>query len=96
MLKTDQIAGFITDSTFLEKINKYSIFLQGTTFFVNKTTTCLTFTMIIIMIFSISTDGDILCFIDFRSDRMRQINEAFGIKPPFETDVIPKDLVSVY
>ena len=39
-------------------------------------------------------DGDTLVFIDFRSDRMRQINEAFGIKPPFETDVIPKDLVS--
>ena len=46
--------------------------------------------------FPISTDGDVLCFIDFRADRMRQINEAFGIKPPFETDVIPKDLVSVY
>ena len=27
---------------------------------------------------------------------MRQINEAFGIKPPFETDVIPKDLVSIH
>ena len=27
---------------------------------------------------------------------MRQINEAFGLKPPFETDVIPKDLVSIY
>ncbi|XP_074615241.1 2,3-bisphosphoglycerate-independent phosphoglycerate mutase-like [Acropora palmata] len=37
-------------------------------------------------------DGDTLCFIDFRSDRMREISEAFGIKPPFETDVIPKDL----
>ena len=46
--------------------------------------------------FSISVDGDVLCFIDFRADRMRQINEAFGIKPPFETDVIPKDLVSIY
>ena len=39
-------------------------------------------------------DGDTLCFIDFRADRMRQINEAIGIKPPFETDVIPKNLVS--
>lgn len=39
-------------------------------------------------------DGDTLVFIDFRADRMRQINEAFGIKPPFETDVIPKNLVS--
>ncbi|XP_066014912.1 2,3-bisphosphoglycerate-independent phosphoglycerate mutase-like isoform X4 [Pocillopora verrucosa] len=37
-------------------------------------------------------DGDVLCFIDFRSDRMRQINEAFGIKPPFETNVIPSNL----
>lgn len=37
-------------------------------------------------------DGDTLCFIDFRADRMRQINEAIGIKPPFETDVIPKNL----
>ena len=27
---------------------------------------------------------------------MRQINEAIGIKPPFETDVIPKDLVSIH
>lgn len=46
--------------------------------------------------FSLFTDGDVLCFIDFRADRMRQINEAFGIKPPFETDVIPKDLVSIH
>ncbi|XP_028518515.1 2,3-bisphosphoglycerate-independent phosphoglycerate mutase isoform X2 [Exaiptasia diaphana] len=37
-------------------------------------------------------DGDTICFIDFRSDRMRQINEALGIKPPFETSVIPKNL----
>lgn len=41
------------------------------------------------------TDGDTLCFIDFRADRMREINEAIGIKPPFETDVIPKNLVSI-
>ena len=39
-------------------------------------------------------DGDTLIFIDFRSDRMRQIVEAFGIKPQFETDKIPKDIVS--
>lgn len=26
---------------------------------------------------------------------MRQINEAFGIKPPFETNVIPSNLVSI-
>ena len=31
-------------------------------------------------------------FIDFRADRMRQIVEALGIKPQFETDSIPKDL----
>ena len=45
-------------------------------------------------LFSRVTDGDTLCFIDFRADRMRQITEAFGIKPPFETDTIPKDVVS--
>ena len=39
-------------------------------------------------------DGDSLIFIDFRADRMRQIVEAFGIKPQFETDKIPKDIVS--
>ena len=39
-------------------------------------------------------DGDTLIFIDFRADRMRQIVEAFGIKPQFETDKIPKDIVS--
>jgi bisphosphoglycerate-independent phosphoglycerate mutase (AlkP superfamily) len=39
-------------------------------------------------------DGDTLVFIDFRADRMRQIVEAFGIKPQFETDKIPKDIVS--
>ena len=40
------------------------------------------------------TDNDTLIFIDFRADRMRQIVEAIGIKPQFDTDVIPKDLVS--
>ena len=40
------------------------------------------------------TDGDTLCYIDFRADRMREINEATGIKPPFETAVIPQNLVS--
>ena len=39
------------------------------------------------------TDGDTLCYIDFRSDRMRQINETTGIKPPFETAAIPQNLV---
>lgn len=28
-------------------------------------------------------DNDVLLFIDFRSDRMREIVETFGIKPPF-------------
>ena len=40
-------------------------------------------------------DGDTLIFIDFRADRMRQIVEAFGIKPQFETEKIPKDIVSL-
>jgi 2,3-bisphosphoglycerate-independent phosphoglycerate mutase len=35
-------------------------------------------------------DGDTLIFIDFRSDRMRQIVQALGGNPPFETDVIRK------
>ena len=35
-----------------------------------------------------------MLFIDFRADRMRQIAEAFGIKPQFTTDVSPDDLVS--
>ncbi|XP_022094361.1 2,3-bisphosphoglycerate-independent phosphoglycerate mutase-like [Acanthaster planci] len=37
-------------------------------------------------------DGDTLIFIDFRADRMRQIVEAVGLKPQFETAQIPKDL----
>ncbi|XP_071947559.1 2,3-bisphosphoglycerate-independent phosphoglycerate mutase-like isoform X2 [Antedon mediterranea] len=37
-------------------------------------------------------DGDTLVFIDFRSDRMRQIVEAFAIQRHFETSVVPKDL----
>ena len=44
--------------------------------------------------FSLSPDNDTLVFIDFRADRMRQIVEAMGIKPQFDTDTIPKDLVS--
>lgn len=39
--------------------------------------------------------GDTLLFIDFRADRMRQIVEAFGIKPQFTTDVSLNDLVSI-
>ena len=41
------------------------------------------------------TDSDTLIFIDFRADRMRQIVEALGIKPQFDTDKIPQDLVSI-
>ncbi|XP_033633564.1 2,3-bisphosphoglycerate-independent phosphoglycerate mutase-like [Asterias rubens] len=37
-------------------------------------------------------DGDTLIFFDFRADRMRQITETIGLKPPFETAKIPKDL----
>lgn len=37
-------------------------------------------------------DGDTLIFIDFRADRMREIVEAMGLKPQFDTSVIPKDL----
>ena len=39
-------------------------------------------------------DGDTLLFIDFRADRMRQIVEAFGIKPQFDVANTLKDLVS--
>ena len=39
-------------------------------------------------------DGDTLIFIDYRADRMRQIVEAFGIKPQFETETIPNNIVS--
>ena len=38
--------------------------------------------------------GDTLLFIDFRADRMRQIVEAFGIKPQFNTEASLHDLVS--
>lgn len=37
-------------------------------------------------------DGDSLIFIDFRSDRMRQIVEAFAIQRHFETAFVPKNL----
>ena len=40
-------------------------------------------------------DNDTLIFFNFRSDRMREINQALGIPPlPFETEVVPKNLVS--
>ena len=39
-------------------------------------------------------DGDSLIFFNFRSDRMREIVQAFGIEPmPFQTDVVAKNLV---
>ena len=39
-------------------------------------------------------DGDTLLFFNFRSDRMREINQALGIAPiPFETCKIPRDIV---
>ena len=37
-------------------------------------------------------DGDVLLFFNYRSDRMRQIVEAFGIKPQFETELMPKNI----
>ena len=43
-------------------------------------------------------DGDTLIFIDFRSDRMRQIVEAFGIQKHFDFDpaVEPKNIVRYF
>jgi 2,3-bisphosphoglycerate-independent phosphoglycerate mutase len=39
-------------------------------------------------------DGDTLLFFNYRSDRMREINQALGVEPiPFETDKIPHDIV---
>eukprot|EP00127_Corallochytrium_limacisporum_P004247 Clim_evm192s157 gene=Clim_evmTU192s157 len=35
-------------------------------------------------------DNDVCLFFDFRADRMRQIVETVGLKPPFETSVVPK------
>lgn len=35
-------------------------------------------------------DGDTVVFFNYRSDRARQLSEALGEKPPFETSVIPK------
>ena len=48
------------------------------------------------IIYLLYSDGDTLVFIDYRSDRMRQITEAFGIERHFETSVVPKDIVSNY
>ena len=36
-------------------------------------------------------DGDTIILFNYRADRMREIAEAIGIKPPFETSVVPKD-----
>ena len=36
-------------------------------------------------------DGDTMILFNYRADRMREIAEAVGIKPPFETSRIPKD-----
>lgn len=41
-------------------------------------------------------DNDTLVFIDFRADRMREIVEAIGIKPQFDTDCIPSNLVCTH
>ena len=43
-------------------------------------------------------DGDTLIFIDFRSDRMRQIVEAFGIQKHFDFDPAfePKNIVRYF
>lgn len=41
------------------------------------------------------SDNDTVIFIDFRADRMRQIVEAVGIKPQFDTDTIPQNLVGI-
>ena len=44
------------------------------------------------LLWPFTSDNDTLIFIDFRSDRMRQIVEAFGLKPQFDTAVIPSGL----
>lgn len=40
-------------------------------------------------------DGDTVIFFNYRADRMREINEAMGLEPPFETECQRKD-VEVY
>ena len=51
--------------------------------------------VLLLILFLFLTDGDTLLFFDFRADRMRQIVEAFGIKPQFDTTTVPKNLVSL-
>jgi 2,3-bisphosphoglycerate-independent phosphoglycerate mutase len=41
---------------------------------------------------AIVKDDDSLVFINYRSDRMREIVEALGVKPPFTTEVTRKNL----
>jgi len=36
--------------------------------------------------------NDTMIFINYRADRMRQINEAFGVQRHFDTDVVPENL----
>ena len=43
---------------------------------------------------AVCADGDTLVFIDYRADRMREITEALGSKPQFETTRSPQGLVS--
>ncbi|CAK9299416.1 unnamed protein product [Gordionus sp. m RMFG-2023] len=38
-------------------------------------------------------DGDTVFFFNYRADRMREIVECIGLKPQFDTNVIPKNLV---
>ena len=40
-------------------------------------------------------DGDTVVFFNYRSDRARQLSQALGERPPFETLVIPKVLSNV-
>jgi len=37
-------------------------------------------------------NNDTMIFINYRADRMRQINEAFGIRRHFETKVVPENI----
>ena len=41
-------------------------------------------------------DGDTLVFIDYRADRMREIVEAFGMKPQFNAECVPSNIVRMH
>ena len=41
-------------------------------------------------------ENDTMVFFNYRSDRMREIVETFGVKRNFETDTFPKNLVSSF